>query len=160
MDPALIPPTGPGRQLAWLMNLEAEPSVEEIEDHLEPTAAGEVNVDLPKWATENPRPGLGLLAFGTMVRELPGAMTRSEDALLCLELEHGAQVLVGVISINGAAARSGCSACGSIPLRTRPSRTASGGSMTAWPGAISNSALKPTTGVAPGPGWARCPASA
>jgi hypothetical protein len=54
MDPALIPLTAPGRQLAWLMNLQTEPSSAEIQDHLEPTAPGEVHVFLPGRATDNP----------------------------------------------------------------------------------------------------------
>lgn len=41
---SVIPPTATGRQLAWLMNLEAEPSAQEIQDHLEPTASYEISV--------------------------------------------------------------------------------------------------------------------
>jgi malonyl-CoA O-methyltransferase len=99
MDPALVPPTAAGRQLAWLMSLEAEPSIEEIQDHLEPTAAGEVHVDLPERATENPGLAWGLLAFGTMVRELPCVVTDSDDGLLRLELEQGGRTLCGLVSV-------------------------------------------------------------
>ena len=99
MDPALIPRTPAGRQLAWLMRLRAAPSAGEIQDHLEPTAAVEIHVDLWGWATPSPDLAAGLLAFGAMVRELPGAVSRSEDAMLCLELEQGAHVLRGVVSI-------------------------------------------------------------
>src|SRR5215469_13867388 len=98
MDPALVPPTAPGRQLAWLMSLETEPPAEEIAAHLEPTAVGEVHAGLPASAAGNPGLARGLLAFGTMVRGLPGAVTQSDDAVLRLELAHGAQVLDGVVS--------------------------------------------------------------
>lgn len=99
MDPALIPPTPAGRQLAWLMKLAAEPSAEEIGDHLDPAAAGEVRAAIPGWAAYGPGLASGLLAFGSMVRELPGAVTQSEAAHLRLELGQGAQVLYGMISV-------------------------------------------------------------
>jgi malonyl-CoA O-methyltransferase len=99
MDPALIPLTAAGRQLAWLMSLHAEPSTEEIQDHLEPTAAGEVRVDLPEWPTRHSGLAGGLLAFGTIVRELPGVVTDSEDVLLRLELDQGWRKLCGVVSV-------------------------------------------------------------
>jgi malonyl-CoA O-methyltransferase len=114
MDPALIPPTAAGRQLAWLMNLQAEPSTGEIQDHFEPTAAGEVPADIPGWATAIPGLASGLLAFGTMVRELPGAVTLSEDALLRLELEQGDQVLYGVVLVGHGGK------IGLVGLRERP----------------------------------------
>lgn len=81
------------------MSLEAEPSAEEIQDHLEPTAAGEVHVDLPEWAAENSGLAWGLLAFGTMVRELPGAVTASDDVLVRLELQQGGTTLCGLVSV-------------------------------------------------------------
>jgi malonyl-CoA O-methyltransferase len=99
MDPALIPSTAAGRQLAWLMSLEAEPSTEEIEDHLEPTAAGEVHVDLPERTTDNPGLAWGLLAFGTMVRELPGVVIASDDVLVRLELQQGCRTLCGLVLV-------------------------------------------------------------
>jgi malonyl-CoA O-methyltransferase len=100
MDPALIPPTAAGRQLAWLMNLQAEPPAEEIQDHLEPTATGQVHVDLPEWAVNHSGVGYGLLAFGTMARGLPGVVTGSEDARVCLQLDHGAQLLDGEVAVS------------------------------------------------------------
>lgn len=117
MDLAAIPPTAPGRQLAWLMNLAAEPSAQEIQDHLEPTASGEIRVDLrPGQEKEIPGLASGLLVFGTLARELPGTVTRSEDTLLCLELEQGARVLDGVLSVGyGASGRIGL-----FGLRERP----------------------------------------
>ena len=73
------------------MNLRAEPSAEEIRDHFEPTAVADLRItDLAS----------GLLAFGTLVRELPGVVTQSEDALLCLELEQGAQILCALVSVD------------------------------------------------------------
>jgi len=81
------------------MSLEAKPTAEEMKDHLALTVAAEVRVDLPGRAAENPDLASGLLVFGAMARELPGAVTHSEDALLCLELEQGAQVLRGMISV-------------------------------------------------------------
>jgi hypothetical protein len=99
MDPALVPPTAAGRQLAWLTSLEAEPSTEEIQGHLEPTAAGEVHVDLPERATPSPGLAWGLLAFGTMVRELPGVVTASDDVLVRLELQQGGTTLRGLVSV-------------------------------------------------------------
>jgi malonyl-CoA O-methyltransferase len=116
MDPALIPPTAPGRQLAWLMSLEAEPSVEEIRAHLEPAAAGDVHIDLPGPAAGNPGPAWGLLAFGTMVRELPGTVTHSDDVLLRLELAEGTRVLDGVVSVG----QGGSGMIGLFVLRERP----------------------------------------
>lgn len=94
-----MPPTAAGSQLAWLMSLQAEPSAEEIQDHLEPTASGEVHADLPGEAADTPGLAYGLLAFGTMVRELPGVVTHNEDALLRLELERRGQVLDAVVSV-------------------------------------------------------------
>lgn len=119
MELAVIPRTAPGRQLAWLMNLEAEPSTHEIQDHLEPAASGEVHVDLPGGATLPPGLASGLLAFGTMVRELPGTVTRSEDALLCVELEQGAQILDGMVSV----VRGASGKIGQFGLRVRPAET-------------------------------------
>ncbi len=96
MDPGLVPPTAPGKQLRWLMSLEARPSVEEIEDHLDPGIRAAIF--LPGRAAEE---GLasGLLAFGITVRELPGALTHSEVALMRLELRDGAKLLSGEVSI-------------------------------------------------------------
>jgi malonyl-CoA O-methyltransferase len=81
------------------MSLEAEPSAEEIQDHLEPTAAGEVHVDLPEQKTENRGLAWGLLAFGTMVRKLPGVVTASDDVLVRLELERGGRTVRGLVSV-------------------------------------------------------------
>src|SRR5579875_232805 len=105
MDPALIPPTAAGRQLAWLMSLHAEPSVEEIQDHLEPTAAGEVRVDHPERAAKNSGLAWGLLAFGTMVRELPCVVTDSDDVLLRLELDQSGRTLYGMVSVGQGSAK-------------------------------------------------------
>jgi SAM-dependent methyltransferase len=116
MDPALVPPTAPGRQLAWLMSLETEPPAEEIAAHLEPTASGEVHADLPAWAAGNPGLARGLLAFGTMVRGLPGAVTQSDDAVLRLELANGARVLDGVV----ATGRGGSGKIAQFRLMERP----------------------------------------
>jgi len=99
MDPALVPPTAAGRQLAWLMSLVAQPPTQEIHDHLEPAAAGEVDVDLPERAPENAGLAWGLLAFGTMVRELPGVVTASDDVLVRLELQQGGRTLCGFVSV-------------------------------------------------------------
>lgn len=81
------------------MSLEGEPSAQEIQDHLESTASGEVHAGLPGRVTPGPGLASGLLVFGTMVRELPGTVTRSEDVLVCLELEQGARVLDGMVSV-------------------------------------------------------------
>lgn len=83
----------------WLMSLRSEPSVEEIRDHLAPTAAAEIRVELLR-GTWSPDLASGLLAFGTVVRELTGAVTWSEDAMLRLEVGHGAGILCGVVSID------------------------------------------------------------
>lgn len=116
MDLAVIPPTAAGRQLMWLMNLEAEPSVREIQDHVGPAASGEVHVDLPGGRPRDSGLAWGLLVFGTMVRVLPGAVTRSEDAVLCLELVHDARVLDGIVSVGpGADGKIGL-----FGLRERP----------------------------------------
>jgi malonyl-CoA O-methyltransferase len=98
------------------MSLEAQPSAEEIAGHLEPAAVGEVHVDLPGRAAEKPGLASGLLAFGMLVRELPGAVTRSEDTELCLELEQGARVLYGVVSVG----RGGSGKIGLFGLMERP----------------------------------------
>jgi hypothetical protein len=86
MDPTLIPSTAPGRQLAWLINLRAEPSAEDIQDHLEPSAAVDIHVDLGERETRSLDLAAGLLAFGTMVRDLPGA----------LEPQRGCAVVPGI----------------------------------------------------------------
>lgn len=100
MDPALIPRTAAGRQLRWLMDLRAKPSAEEIQDHLGPTAAADIRVDLSRRGGLNPDLASGLLAFGTTVRELTGAVNQREDSVLRLELQQGARVLCGVVSID------------------------------------------------------------
>lgn len=99
MDPALVPPTAAGRQLAWLMSLHAEPSAEEIRDHLEPGAAGEVLVGLPERGATSSGLAGGLLAFGTAVRELPGVVAGSDDVLVRLELDQGGRTLRGMVSV-------------------------------------------------------------
>lgn len=102
----MVPETVPGRHLAWLMNLQAEPSSREIRDHL----------DVSEQASQDRDLASGLLAFGRKVRELPGVVTESDDRLLRLELNQGAQVLRGVVSMGP----DGNGKVGEIDLRARP----------------------------------------
>jgi malonyl-CoA O-methyltransferase len=85
MDASLVPATAPGRQLAWLMGLTAEPSPTEIQDHLL-VAPGD-----PKLAS-------GLLAFGTTVRALTGEIAHSDDTLLRLVFQTGDRFIHAMVS--------------------------------------------------------------
>lgn len=89
MEASLVPATAPGRQLAWLMGLTAEPSPTEIQDHLLLTA-GDMNI------------ASGLLAFATTVRNLPGEITHSDDTLLRLAFETGDRTLSATILVDQA----------------------------------------------------------
>ncbi len=100
MDSALSPSTAPGRQLAWLMSLKAEPSAAEIQDHLEPTADVEIHIELLDRETGSLALAAGLFAFGTMIRDLPWVVSSSENGLLCLELEQAGRILCGMVAVD------------------------------------------------------------
>lgn len=89
MDPSRVPATAPGRQLAWLMGLTAEPSPAEIEDHF-------------LMAPEDPDFASALLAFATTARTSPGEVVHSDDTVLRLAFQTGDRVLHATLSTDPA----------------------------------------------------------